>query len=771
MIRQLLLVALATVTYGAQANDENCKPSGLYTTPDTPVPYCSVYDQDGREQLGTEHQRRIIGYFTSWRHGKNGQPSYLVNDIPWQKLTHINYAFAHIDNDYRLSVGNPANPENPATGMTWPGVAGAEMDPSLPYQGHFNLLSQYKRQHPHVKTLISVGGWAETGGFFNEDGERVANGGFYSMTTNGDGSVNHAGIDAFAQSAVAFLRRYQFDGLDIDYEYPSSMQGAGNPDDYAFSDAQRKNLWRSYQVLMQALREALDRASVEDGKHYLLTIASPSSAYLLRGMEDFDVVRYLDFVNIMSYDLHGAWNHYVGHNAALYDTGDDLELQEGKVYSTPQYGNIGYLNTDWAVHYFRGAIAAGRINIGVPYYTRGWQNVQGGTHGLWGKAALPSQTDCPPGTGISTPCGFGALGLNNLWHDKDANGVEIGAGSNPMWHAKNLQQGILGSYLAAYGFSADTQLTGNYQRYFDDIAQAPWLWNAEQRVFLSTEDEQSMAAKVEYVIDQGVGGIMFWELAGDYDWLPDRQEFFIGDRLTTIAYNAFRDAPPYETVAADNIDRPQQVVALNYDFVGYMVGDNNYPLNPTLRLTNRGEQAIPGGTQIEFNMPTATSSVINDQSGMGLTVIADGSNTASGNVGGLENDFHRVRLTLPSWKALAAGDSLDITMNYYLPVPLPNGMRVRVGDDVYGTRQEYPLLPVADLNGGGDGNGDGDGNDECSTDGIPEYPNWPQSDWAGNPSHAATGDKILHQGVIYQAKWWTQSEPGSDGSWKEVCQL
>ncbi|MEQ1375306.1 glycosyl hydrolase family 18 protein, partial [Salmonella enterica] len=46
---------------------------------------------------------------------------------------------------------------------------------------------------------------------------------------------------------------------------------------------------------------------------------------------------------------------------------------------------------------------------------------------------------------------------------------------------------------------------------------APWLWNAEKRVFLSTEDKQSITIKADYVIDKEIGGIMFWELAGDYN--------------------------------------------------------------------------------------------------------------------------------------------------------------------------------------------------------------------------------------------------------------
>ncbi|MCV5871567.1 glycosyl hydrolase family 18 protein, partial [Escherichia coli] len=78
-------------------------------------------------------------------------------------------------------------------------------------------------QKHDVKTLISIGGWAETGGHFDANGDRVADGGFYTMTTNADGSINHAGIEKFAASAVEMMRKYKFDGLDIDYEYPTSM--------------------------------------------------------------------------------------------------------------------------------------------------------------------------------------------------------------------------------------------------------------------------------------------------------------------------------------------------------------------------------------------------------------------------------------------------------------------------------------------------------------------------------------------------------------------
>lgn len=751
------------------SGDFPCRPDGLYTTPGTNPDYCDIYDQAGREKMGADHPRRIIGYFTSWRNGANGQPSYLVKDIPWGKITHINYAFAHVGSDYSVSVGNTANPDNPATGMEWPGVAGAETDPDYAYKGHFNQLSKYKEQYPDVKTLISVGGWAETGGHFNEQGDRVADGGFYTMTTNGDGSINHQGIETFADSAVDFIRSYGFDGVDIDYEYPTSMNDAGNPLDFGIANPKRGDLMDAYVELMRVLREKLDEAGEQDGTHYMLTIASPSSGYLLRGMETMQITRYLDYVNIMTYDLHGAWNEYVGHNSALFDNGEDPELAAASVYTTSQYGGIGYLNIDWAVKYFRGSMSPGRINIGIPYYTRGWQGVTGGTNGLGGSAPLPSQSDCPEGTGGAADCGNGAVGIDNMWHDKNSIGEEMGAGSNPMWHAKNLENGILGSYLDDYGLDPandpQDQLVGTYVRHYDSVSEAPWLWNDSKDVFISTEDEESMDAKVQYVIDQGVGGIMFWELAGDYDYDAGKGEYFMGDTLTSLAYDRFKTAGDYRELRSDRA-LPDEAVDIGMVVDGFKLGDQNYPLNPKLTITNNTGTTIPGGTAFEFDMPTATSDTITDQSGAGLTVIESGANAGGGNVGGAENEFHRVRFTLPEWQSLADGASWDLTLNYYLPVSGPQAYTVTINGSTYALAFEYPELPLADLSGGGDGGNGGGSN--CSsagvdTSGLVTYPNWPQGD------HASGGDRIIHEGSVYQASWWTNSVPGSDGSWEFVC--
>ena len=676
---------------------DHCRPDGLYQTAGVKTPYCTVYDEQGREKMGL-NTRRIIGYFSSWRNGADGKPAYLVNDIPWDKVTHINYAFAHVDDQHKISIGNPQRPENPATTMEWPGVEGAEMSPEFAYKGHFNLLSKYKQKYPHVKTLIAVGGWAESGGYLDASGRRISNGGFYTMTTHRDGSINQTGINTFADSVVDFLRKYGFDGADIDYEYATSMTDAGNPMDFNIANPLRANLMASYVELMKVLREKLDRAGEKDGKHYLLTVAAPASGYLVRGMETYQVTPYLDYVNIMTYDMHGGWNDFVGHNAALYDNGNDVELEDASIYTTREYGGIGYLNVDWAVKYFRGSLPPGRINIGIPYYTRGWKEVTGGEYGLNGRAALPDQSECPPGTGLVAKCGHGAIGIDNLWHDIDERGSEVAGGSNPLWHAKNLERGIMPEYLKAWGLNPETdpddRLTGVYEPYYDSVAIGSWLWNSRKKVFLSIESKKSLSKKVEYVIDNQIGGIMIWELAGDYGWNEQKKEYGYGMELTDHAHQLLSKATAYGNRRTDDV-MPKQAVDITAEIYGFKVGDQNYPLNPKLKITNRSGVTLPGGTEFRFDMPTSAPDGISDQSGFGLRVIKSGANASGNNIGGLKHTFHHLAFNLPGWKQLRHGESIELTLNYYLPITGPQAWTVTINGQNYALKFEYPSLPLA----------------------------------------------------------------------------
>ncbi|MBD0710660.1 MULTISPECIES: glycosyl hydrolase family 18 protein [unclassified Streptomyces] len=667
-----------------QGAQSQCRPDGMTVTAGVDARYCDVYDTDGREWLGgAGHDKRVVGYFTGWRTGAKGDPRYLVKNIPWSKVTHVNYAFAGIV-DNKISIGNTEDSGNPATGMTWTGVTGAEMDPSLPYRGHFNQLATYKKRHPQVKVLMSVGGWADTKGF-------------YTMATNADGSVNQAGIDTFADSVVGFLDRYKdaFDGIDIDYEYPTALPKTGNPSDWNVSDARRKGLAAGNTALMKTLRARLDKAGTDRSRYYLLTSAASASGHLVRGYDAGQALRYQDFVNVMSYDLHGSWNNFVGPQAPLYDDGKDNELSAAGIYDTarnPEFDKTGYFNVDWAYHYYRAALPPSRINLGIPYYTRGWQNVTGGTDGLWGTSALADQNQCQPGTGPQSgaanaqACGNGAVGIDNIWHDLGGAGQEVASGSSPLWHAKNLQNNITPGYLGSYGVdpsTADGRLKGTYVEKYDATLKASWLWNAEKKVFLSTENDASIDAKTQYVRDNGIGGVMMWELAGDYTKRVDGQ-YGMGYDVTTRVDNALRSTGGAKADRTGVTRLPDQVVDVKTELVDFPTDvANMWPIQPTLRITNNTKTALVQGTQVSFDLPTSTSPLVKDAAWQKLDGLAPG--RLGPNAGGLKADFHRLTITLQYCQDIAPGKSLDIPVKYYLPITGPTNTIIKINGKEYGT--------------------------------------------------------------------------------------
>ena len=59
--------------------------------------------------------------------------------------------------------------------------------------------------------------------------------------------------------------------------------------------------------------------------------------------------------------------------------------------------------------------------------------------------------------------------------------------------------------------------SGVYTRYWDDVAKAPYLYSPTefQGHFISYEDEESLGFKLDYVLEQELGGVMFWEVTAD----------------------------------------------------------------------------------------------------------------------------------------------------------------------------------------------------------------------------------------------------------------
>ncbi|XP_068930706.1 chitotriosidase-1 isoform X2 [Petaurus breviceps papuanus] len=184
-------------------------------------------------------------------------------------------------------------------------------------------------QNPNLKILLAIGGW---------------NFGTKKFT---DMVARPETLQIFIQSVISFLRLHNFDGFDLDWEYPGSR-------DSPAIDKER------FTALVEALHNAFLQESEKSGKdRLLLSAAVPAGRYQLdRGYEIQKISQSLDFINLMTYDFHGTWERTTGHNSPLY------RRQAEK-------GGAAEANIDFAVNYWleKGA-PPNKVILGMPTYGR-----------------------------------------------------------------------------------------------------------------------------------------------------------------------------------------------------------------------------------------------------------------------------------------------------------------------------------------------------------------------------------------------------------------
>ncbi|KAG9258755.1 uncharacterized protein F5Z01DRAFT_217297 [Emericellopsis atlantica] len=198
------------------------------------------------ETSGTS-DAKTIGYWESWAYNRPDCQS-SPEDISAQHLTHINYAFALIREDHRIASMN-------------------SFDAAL-YPRVINL----KQTNPSLKVFIAVGGWAASGPPWSNMARTAA-----SRAT-------------FIQSALDFMDTYGFDGIDLDWEYPVAKDRDGHPTDKA-----------NYVSLVKELKSAV-RGRKE------ISVAIPASYWYLQNFDIAGMAPYVDWFNLMSYDIHGTWD-------------------------------------------------------------------------------------------------------------------------------------------------------------------------------------------------------------------------------------------------------------------------------------------------------------------------------------------------------------------------------------------------------------------------------------------------------------------------------
>jgi len=284
----------------------------------------------------TEAASRVVGYYPAW--GIYDR-DFEIADLPGEKLTHVNYAFANLVGG-QCALGDPwADVERHLPGDPWSGPGS-----DAPYFGNFRQLDLLQERNPGLQTLISVGGWTWSGNF-------------------SDAALTAASRAQFATSCADFMETYGFDGIDIDWEYP----GGGG----LASNTSRPVDTENFTLLLQALRNELDSRGALNGRHYLLTIAAPGGAEKIANIEVEEIHSLLDFINVMTYDFNGSWGPVSNFNAPLY-------ASPGDPTSTPG------ANADAAIQSYLGrGVPADKLVLGVPFYGRAVQGVANVNGGLF----------------------------------------------------------------------------------------------------------------------------------------------------------------------------------------------------------------------------------------------------------------------------------------------------------------------------------------------------------------------------------------------------
>jgi len=248
-------------------------------------------------QKQVEHPRIVLAYVTSW--------SVVVPDP--SDITHINYAFGHVNESFNgIMINSRNNPDGRATG-----------------EDRLKTLVALKEQKPSLKILLSIGGWGS--------------GRFSEMAANETNRL------AFANDCQRVVQKFGLDGIDMDWEYPTSSAAgiSSSPDDM-----------ENFTWLMRDIRNAI-------GKDKLLTFASAANAQYV----DFKAVEpYVDFVNIMTYDMvtNGS-----AHHAGMFRS----ELT-GRGRSCEESVDL-HVEAGIPIH---------KLVLGIPFYGRGRDSLQNFTN-------------------------------------------------------------------------------------------------------------------------------------------------------------------------------------------------------------------------------------------------------------------------------------------------------------------------------------------------------------------------------------------------------
>ncbi len=245
--------------------------------------FLMFFSLQGWSHPNVESEKRVVLAYVISRSDIMPDPTY---------VTHINYAFGHVNDLFN----------------------GVRID----NEERLKQIVALKEDHPHLQVMLSIGGWRS---------------GRFSEMAAGE-TIRHQ----FALDCQRVIKEFKLDGVDIDWEYPTSIAGgiSASPEDT-----------ENFTLLMIDIREAI-------GKDKLLTLASVSTARYV----DFKAIDpFIDFVNIMAYDMGMPPKHH----SALYRS-----------------EHAGRTTSEESVNYhLEAGVPVNKLVMGMPFYGKGDRKIIG----------------------------------------------------------------------------------------------------------------------------------------------------------------------------------------------------------------------------------------------------------------------------------------------------------------------------------------------------------------------------------------------------------
>ena len=342
--------------------------------------------------------KKIVCYYGSWAVYRPGDGKFDVENIDPNLCTHAIFGFAGLDSNNKIKVLDSWN----------------EIDKKA-----LKRFVDLKQKNRSLKTLIAIGGW-------NEGSEKYSN-----------MAASYQSRKVFIRSVMDFLNQHKFDGLDVDWEYPANR--GGKPED--------KN---NFSTLLKELKAAFKP------KGYLLTIAVGAGKSTVDSAYDIKAIsQSVDFINLMTYDVHGPWEKKTGANTPM-KAGPNAR------------GDDKFLTVEYAVKYWmeKGA-PKNKLVLGMALYGHSFTLANPGQNGLAAAASGPGK-----------------------------------AGQFTR------EAGILG-----YNEICDTIKRDKWSGRRDSDSQTPYAFKGDQ--WVSYDDVESIRIKTRFIKQNDLAGGMVWSIETD----------------------------------------------------------------------------------------------------------------------------------------------------------------------------------------------------------------------------------------------------------------